>query len=65
MNTCNETERFPTHRHFLMPLQQTTFENIVAKGEIAHDEQFLLLQQCFQFNAIFICLFLEISHMFA
>ena len=23
-------------------------ENIVAKGEIAHDEQFLLLSQCFQ-----------------
>ena len=28
--------------------QQTTFENIVAKGEIAHDEQFLLWPQCFQ-----------------
>ena len=27
---------------------QTTFENIVAKCEIAHDEQFLLLPQCFQ-----------------
>ena len=26
-----------------------TFENIVAKGEIAHDEQFLLWPQCFQF----------------
>ena len=25
-----------------------TFENIVAKGEIAHDEQFLLRPQCFQ-----------------
>ena len=23
-----------------------TFENIVAKGEITHEEQFLLLQQC-------------------
>ena len=23
-------------------------ENIVAKGEIAHDEQLLLLPQCFQ-----------------
>ena len=27
---------------------QTHFENIVAKGEIAHDEQFLLWPQCFQ-----------------
>ena len=35
-----------------MPLQQTTFENIVAKGEIAHDEQFILLSQCFQLNSI-------------
>ena len=25
----------------------TTFENIVAKGEIGHDEQFLLWPQCF------------------
>ena len=25
-----------------------TFENIVAKGEIAHHEQFHLWQQCFQ-----------------
>ena len=24
------------------------FENTVAKAEIAHDEQFLLLPQCFQ-----------------
>ena len=26
----------------------TTFENIVAKGEIARFEQFLLLSECFQ-----------------
>ena len=30
------------------PLQQTTFENTVAKGEFAHDEQFHLLPQYFQ-----------------
>ena len=29
-------------------LQQKTIENIVAKGEIAQNEQFLLLHQCFQ-----------------
>ena len=31
-----------------MPLQRTTFENIVATGKIAHDETFLLLPQSFQ-----------------
>ena len=31
-----------------MHLQQATFKNIVAKGEIAHNEQFPLLSQCFQ-----------------
>ena len=30
--------------------QQTAFENIVGKGEIAHNEQFLLFPQCFQLN---------------
>ena len=28
---------FPSYRHFLMPLQLTTFENIVTKGEIAQN----------------------------
>ena len=27
-------------------------ENIVGKGEIAHYEQFLLLQQCFQKQSV-------------
>ena len=39
-------------------LLYTTFENNVGKGEIAHNEQFLLFQQCFQptgeLSAIFI-----------
>ena len=30
-----------------MHQQQTAFENIVRKGEIAHNEQFLLFPQCF------------------
>ena len=29
--------------HIHTYLQQTTFENIVAKGEIAHNESFLML----------------------
>ena len=32
--------------------QQTAFENIVGKGEIACNEQFLLLPQCFLLNQI-------------
>ena len=31
----------PTYRNFPAPLQQSTFKNIVAKGETTHDEQFL------------------------
>ena len=38
---------FP-HTGFLTPLHQKNFENIVAKGELAHIENFLLLLQCFQ-----------------
>ena len=30
--------------------QQTAFENIVGKEEIAHNEQFLLFTQCFLLN---------------
>ena len=33
-----------------MHQQQTSFENIVGKEEIAHYEQFLLLSQCFLLN---------------
>ena len=31
-------------------LQQTAFENIVGKAEIARNEQFLLFPQCFLLN---------------
>ena len=40
---------FTTYRRFLTPLQQRTFENIMTKAEISHNEQFLLLPQCFNF----------------
>ena len=33
-----------------MHQQQTAFENIVGKEEIAHNEQFLPFPQSFQFN---------------
>ena len=35
-----------------MHYQQTAFKNIVGKGEIAHNEQFLLFPQCFLLNQI-------------
>ena len=43
---------------------QTTFENIVAKGEIAHDEQFLLWPQCFQLYLTVKLSFKEILQVF-
>ena len=33
-----------------MHQQQTAFENIVGKEEVAHSEQFLLFPQCFLLN---------------
>ena len=43
-----------------MHQQQTAFENIVGKGEIAHNEQFLLFPQCFQLNQITVSPFVHI-----
>ena len=40
--------------------QQTAFENIVGKGEIARNEQFLLFQQCFLLNQIIVFPFVHI-----
>ena len=43
-----------------MHQQQTAFENIVGKGEIARNEQFLLFSQCFQLNQIIVSPFVHI-----
>ena len=43
-----------------MHQQQTAFENIVAKGEIAHNEQCLLFPQCFVLNQTIVSLFAHI-----
>ena len=43
-----------------MHQQQTTLENIVGKGEIAHYEQFLLFPQCFLLNQITVSPFVHI-----
>ena len=40
--------------------QQTAFENIVEKGEIAHYEQILIFPQCFLFNQIIVSPFVHI-----
>ena len=40
--------------------QQTAFENIVGKGEIARDEQFLFFPQCFLLNQMIVSLFVHI-----
>ena len=48
-----------------MHQQQTAFENIVEKGEIACNEEFLLFPQCYLLNQIivspFACIFNIIS----
>ena len=53
---------FPTRRHVLTPLQQTTFETIVRKGEIAQNEEFLLLPHSFWLYFIIYLSFLAIFH---
>ena len=42
-----------------MHQQQTVFENIVGKGEIARDEQFLVFPQGFLLNQIIVSLFVS------
>ena len=51
-----------------MHQQQTAFENIVGKEEIAHNEQFLLFPQCFLVNQIIVphlSIFFYIKFLFA
>ena len=43
-----------------MHQQQTAFENIVGKGEIAHKKQFLLFPQCFLPDKIIVSPFVHI-----
>ena len=43
-----------------MHQQQTAFENIVGKGEIARNEQFLLFPRCFLLNQIIVSPFVHI-----
>ena len=43
-----------------MHQQQTAFENIVGKGEIARNERFVLFPQCFKHNQINVSPFVHI-----
>ena len=43
-----------------MHQQQTAFENIVGRGEIARNEQLLLFPQCFLLNQITVSPFVHI-----
>ena len=43
-----------------MHQNQTAFEDIVGKEEIAHNEQFLLFPQCFLLNQIIVPAFVHI-----
>ena len=47
-----ELTLYSTDTHF--DASTTAFENIVGKGEIARDEQFLLFPQCFRLNQIIV-----------
>ena len=50
-NTANYMVNLLLHRSSLFTRQQhTDIENIVGKGEIARNEQFLLFPQCLQLN---------------
>ena len=40
------------------------FENIVTKGEITHDEQFLPLPQCFQLHSIIVLIAFDCPDVF-
>ena len=52
-NPCQQTDAFAS-----LDLQKVIFENIVAKGEIAHDEQFPHLPQYYKLNSIIILSFI-------
>ena len=47
LNSISKCEPFPKQALVFTCLQYMPFENAVGKGEIAHNEQFLLFSQCF------------------
>ena len=57
---CNFPLAFTPQILVLTHQQQTAFENIVGKEEIARNEQFLLFPQCFLLNQIIVSPFVSI-----
>ena len=55
-----QIQLFPSYRHILTHLYQTTYENIVTKGEMAQYDQFLILPQCFQLFFVIIPVIIDI-----
>ena len=53
----------PKQALVLTCLQYKSFENIVGKGEFAHNEQFLLFSQCFLPILITFCHVRQISNL--
>ena len=60
----NELTLVPHIDAFWRHCSRRHFENIVAKEEIAQNEQFILLPHCFQLFSIFKPSFKEIFHIF-
>ena len=48
------------HRYSFWRINNTAFESIVGKGDIAHNQQFLLFPQCFLLNQIIVSPFVDI-----
>ena len=57
---CDTLTLYSIDTDILTYQQQTAFKNIVGKGEIARNEQFLLFPQCFQVNQISVSPFVHI-----
>ena len=47
MSTCHDPKPFPKQALVFMCLPYKTFENTVGKGEIAYNNQFLLIPERF------------------
>ena len=52
------------YRRFQTPLQQATFERIVAKGWIARNDTFILLPQFVYLYSIILLSFIKIFHIY-
>ena len=63
-NVTNVTNVFNPFPSFDASAADDFFENIMTKGRIAKNEQFLLLPQCFQLFLVIIPTFIEVFRVF-